>query len=109
MGEAKKRKLSRHATNDEIFGGDHAPVQSSARDTMIAVMDTLKGFFPDHEITLFLAEKKGQNGQLPRFNYASTADRRDMYAVLRAFLEKNAAIAEKLDKIEDAPPTGSRQ
>lgn len=109
MNRHQRRKLSRHATDDKIMDGNHGPVQQSISSTMATVMQALEKSFPGYEITLFLAEKEGANGQLPRFNYASTADRRDMYAVLRAFLTKNQAIAEKLDKIEEAPPTESRQ
>jgi hypothetical protein len=109
MGEAKNRKLSRHATNDEIFDGAHKPIPTDTASVMTAVMKSLQEFLPGFEITMFLAEKHGKDGQLPRFNYMSTAAREDMYAVLRAWLAKNEAIAHKLDKIDDAPPTESRQ
>jgi glycerol-3-phosphate responsive antiterminator len=110
MNRHQRRKLSRHATNDEIFPGGHAPIQSSARDKMLAIMQVLKDTLPGFEITLFIAERKASEGRTePRFNYASTAAREDMYAVLRAFLAKNEAIGATLDQIADAPPTDSKQ
>lgn len=104
-----KSTLSRHATDDEILPGGHRPLEPTVGDAMIAILEAVKATFPDHEITLFIAERTGKDGQLPRFNYASTAAREDMYAVLRAFLNKNSAIADKLDKIMDEPTTETRQ
>lgn len=101
----KHPKLSRHATDDQIFPGGHGPIPVDTAAVMTALMERLKAFFPGFEITMFLAEKEGKDGRSPRFNYMSTASREDMYAVLRAFLAKNAAIGEKLDKINDSPPT----
>lgn len=107
---SKGRKLSRDATDDEIFPDRHGPIQGNISDLMLAAMRALKEGFPGFEITLFLAEKKPSEGRAqPRFNYASTAAREDMYAVLRAFVAKNAEIAPALDKINDAPPTDSKQ
>lgn len=102
MGE-QKRKLSRHATDDEIFPGRHGPAQADAAGKMTVVMDVLKDLFgPNYDLTLFVAEKTAE-GRDPRFNYISTAAREDMYAVLRAFLAKNSAIGAVLDKINDSP------
>lgn len=109
MNRHDRRKASRHATDDEIFPGSHGPIQSDIRDLMNRTAEALQKVFPGFDITLFVAERAGKDGAEPRFNYISTADRRDMYAVLRAFLAKNEAIAGKLDKIDDAPPTDSRQ
>lgn len=109
MNRQQRRKLSRHATNDEIFPDGHKPIPTDTASVMTAVMKMLQDFFPGFEITMFLAEKQGKAGRAPRFNYMSTAAREDMYAVLRAWLAKNEAIAEKLDKIDDAPPTERRQ
>lgn len=106
-----QEKLSRHATNDEIFPGKHGPVQPEVADNMARTMRALQAIFGDnYDITLFIAERNATGGRdAPRFNYASTADRCDMYAVLRAFLAKNSALAETLDKIADAPPTEQKQ
>lgn len=107
----KAAKLSRHATVDEIFPGGHGPVQPEVADNMAKTLRALRAIFGDnYDITLFVAERTATGRrELPRFNYASTADRRDMYAVLLAFLQKNAALAQTLDKIEDAPPTAAKQ
>lgn len=111
LNRHERRKLSRHATSDEIFPGTHGPIQSEVAEKMKATMHALKGAFGENfDLTLFVAERVPTAGRdLPRFNYASTADRRDMYAVLQAWLQKNAAIASTLDKIEDAPPTEQHQ
>lgn len=110
MNRHQRRKLSRNATNEEIFPAGHAPIQSNISERMLAVMDALKAGFPGFDVTLFLAERKPSDGRTdPRFNYASTAAREDMYAVLRAFLAKNEAIGEKLDKINDPSPTQNNQ
>lgn len=111
MNRQQRRKLSRNATNEEIFPDKHGPVQSEVAENMTNTLRALKAVFGDgYEITLFIAERNATGGRdAPRFNYGSTADRRDMFAVLRAFLAKNEALSSTLDKIEDAPPTESRQ
>lgn len=111
MNRHERRKLSRHATNDEIFPEKHGPVQPEIASQMTATLKALKAIYGDnYEITLFIAERKATADRArPRFNYGSTAARRDMYAVLRAFLAKNEALGDALDKIEDEPPTGQRQ
>jgi hypothetical protein len=50
-----------------------------------------------------------REGGLPRFNYASSGRRPDMLAVLRAFIAKQEAETAKLDKINNAAPTGRAQ
>ncbi len=110
MNRHDRRKLSRNASNDEIFPGAHGPVQSEFVMKMTAVMDALKLGFPNCDITLFVAERAATEGRdAPRFNYMSTADRRDMYAVLRAFLAKNEPIAAKLDEINKPAASGKPQ
>jgi hypothetical protein len=99
------KKLSRNATDDEIFPGRHGPVQATVVDQMTAVMSVLHKAFPDFHLTLFLAEKEGRDGAPSRFNYMSTAERADMLAVLRAFVAKNQAQGATLDRIEDQPPS----
>lgn len=110
MNRKERRKLSRHATTAEIFPEGHKPIPSETQRVMISVMHILKDAFPGFEITMFLAEKKVQPGQsAPRFNYMSTADRRDMIAVLRAFIEKHEAVAPKLERFNEKPPTETPQ
>jgi hypothetical protein len=109
---SRDRKLSRDATDDEIFPGRHGPIQSEARDQMLAIMKAVQDVLGDkYEITLFVAEKKAPDGsnREPRFNYASTANREDMYAVIRAWLAKNSEIGEKLEKILGQPETDAKQ
>ena len=62
-------------------------------------------------MTLFIAEAEAPAGENrdPRFNYASTANREDMIAVLEAFVLKQRSAAAKLDKIADEPPTEMKQ
>lgn len=108
MNRHERRKLSRDARPEEIFGGRHGPIQTEIRDQMNAVAAALQQGFPGYDITLFVAEREA-DGRLPRFNYISTADRRDMLAVLKAFVLKNDAEAAALDKINDAPPTDIKQ
>lgn len=104
------QKQSRDATTDEIFPSGTRPIPIKTAEVMTAVMDSLKEMFPGFHITMFLAEKEPSEGRdMPRFNYMSTADRPDMVAVLKAFVAKNEVDGPKLDKIYDAPPTGSVQ
>lgn len=105
------RKLSRHATNEEIFPDKHAPVQTEVADVMTATLRAMQDMLgKNYDITLFVAERNAAVGRdAPRFDYMSTAERADMYAVLRAFLAKNEALSQTLDKIKDEPPTGARQ
>ncbi len=112
MNRHQRRKLSRNATNEEIFPGKHAPIlETGAAETMTKTMKALQAIFGDnYDITMFIAERTATEGRSePRFNYMSTADRRDMCAVLRAFLAKNEALGKTLDKIEDEPPSAARQ
>ena len=80
-------------------------------EKMTKIVVALQAMFgSNYNITLFIGERKPTGGRdAPRFNYMSTADRRDMHAVLRAFLAKNEAIGATLDKIADAPPTERAQ
>lgn len=111
MGEAKRRKLSRDASPEEILGG-HGPVQDKAAHLMRAMLKACQQAFPGYAITVFVSEPEAvadAEGRDPRFNYASTADRRDMIAVLKAFIARNEEM-EKIDAAAAAePPTGSRQ
>jgi hypothetical protein len=111
MNRHQRRKLSRHAKPEEILPGGHGPIVNEIRDRMIAVMDVLRKGFPGCDITLFISERNAPAGENrdPRFNYISTADRRDMLAVLEAFVAKHRAEGAKLDAIADEPPTGSKQ
>lgn len=105
----KAAKLSRDATPDEIMppGERHAPIVPEAREQMLGVMQALKQTFGErYDITLFIAERQPQGGRdLPRFNYASTADRADMVAVLEAFVQRQKEQGAKLDRIADVPPS----
>lgn len=110
---ARERKLSRDAASDEIFppGEPHGPVQPAAESLMRALLRFAREHLPDYEVTIFLAERAeaAGAGRLPRFNYGSTADRADMVAVLRAFVERHQADAATLDKIHEPPPSSRRQ
>ncbi|MEW6256560.1 MAG: hypothetical protein AB1592_11435 [Pseudomonadota bacterium] len=94
MGEEKRRKLARDASDAEnVVPGSHAPVQSGLVDVMTAVLDFCRAQCPGYNFTLFAAEPEAAadaEGRLPRFNYMSTADRRDMVAVLKAFVARNS-------------------
>lgn len=110
--EAATRKSARDATPDEIFPAAHGPVQSGIVDDMTAAVDALREHLgPNFDVTLFVAERlpPADEDRLPRFNYMSTACREDMLAVLDAFVLKNRDAAPKLDRINDAPPTGAKQ
>ena len=106
------RKRSRDATPGEIFPGEHGPVQTSLQELMPGLLRIIQRHLgPNFSVTLFIAENeppKGENRD-PRFNYASTACREDMIAVLEAFILKQRSAGAKLDKIADEPPTETRQ
>jgi hypothetical protein len=111
MGEVK-RKRARDASNDEILPGGHGPAQSQALNLMRGILKTCQAAYLGFELTLFAFEPVAnaeREGRLPRFNYASTVQRPDMLAVLRAFIAKQEAEAAKLDKINNAAPTGRAQ
>jgi hypothetical protein len=106
------RKLSRDATPEEIFPGEHGPAQAEVARTMQTVLSVLRDAFgPNYDITLLVGERDvpPDQNRLPRFNYASTGSREDMLAVLDAFVLKNRQAGPKLDKINEAPPTESKQ
>jgi hypothetical protein len=106
------RKLARNASDAEIFPAQHGPVQSNLVDLMRVAVDALREQLgKNFDVTLFITERVPTDGsdRLPRFNYMSTAAREDMVAVLNAFAAKNAALGPKLDKIDEAPPTGTAQ
>lgn len=108
MNRHERRKLARDATPEEIFPGRHGPIQTEVREQMNQLAKFLQSELPGYDITLFVAEREA-DGRFPRFNYISTADRRDMIAVLKAFIAKNEAEGEKVAKINDEPPTETKQ
>ena len=107
MGEAK-RKLARNGTNDEnAVPGSHGPAQAQAVDAMKAALDCLREVLPGWQFTLFAFEPEtAAKGRLPRYTYMSTADRRDMVAVLRAFVARNSEM-EKIDAAMAGKPEGA--
>lgn len=107
-----QKKLARDASPSEVFPERHGPLQTSLAGTMQAAVEVLRDHLgTNFDVTLFVAERLPADGadRLPRFNYISTAERPDMIAVLRAFIEKQAVEGPKLDKINEEPPTGARQ
>lgn len=108
MNRHERRKLSRDASPEEIFPGRHGPVQASVADQLRSVIHALEEGFPGYNITLFIAERDAE-GRMPRFNYASTGAREDMIAVLKAFILKNEAEGATVEKINDEPPTPTKQ
>lgn len=107
-----QQKRSRDATNEEIFPGAHGPLQETAKNAMRQIMRDARDRWPGYQFAMFVfepAEVAARDGRAPRFNYASTVERADMLAVLRAFIAQNETIGAKLDKIEDAPPTEAKQ
>jgi hypothetical protein len=110
---AQGQTLARDRTPDEIFPPHHphGPVQPQAETLMRTLLDFARDKLPGYDITVFLSERQAPEGsnRLPRFNYGSTCDRADMVAVLQAFIAKNTRSAEKLDKINEPPPTETRQ
>ncbi|KGT73663.1 hypothetical protein MA20_42670 [Bradyrhizobium japonicum] len=110
--KSAERKSARDAKPGEIFPERHGPIQATLAGTMQAAVEVLRERLGSNfDVTLFVAERLPSDGsdRLPRFNYISTAARPDMIAVLKAFIEKQAVEGPKLDKIEDEPPTESRQ
>lgn len=90
MGEEKRRKLARDASNDEnCIPGSHGPVQTGVVGIMEAVLDVLREQLPGWQFTLFAFEPSSRGS---RYNYMSTADRRDMVAVLKAFVARNSEM-----------------
>jgi hypothetical protein len=105
-------KQARHATTEEIIPGDHGPVQTKLVDLMKVAVDAIREELgSNYDVTLFVAERTppANERRLPRFNYMSTAARKDMIAVLKAFADRNALLGQTLDKLNDAPPTGTAQ
>jgi hypothetical protein len=113
MSKAKKRKRARDAGPDEnAIPGSHGPPQQKAAILMRAIIETCAEAFPGHQVTVFVAEPPEdavREGRLPRFNYASTAHRADMVAVLKAFIARQEEEGPALDKIHGFPPTSAKQ
>jgi hypothetical protein len=81
MGEAKW-KQARDASDAE---NAIPPVQAAAR-IMRAMLEICTDVFPGYAMTMFVFEPKelaDREDRMPRFNYASTAPRADMIAVLK--------------------------
>lgn len=91
IGLTRGPKLSRNATGDEIFPGKHKPLNKGADVLLETIMRALKaGYGDDYLFTVFVDERHPRPGMKEkRFNYASTADRRDMIAVMKAFIERH--------------------
>ena len=110
-----QHKLARHATSEEIFHEGtrgHGPIQSSLRDVMPKMVRIIQNEIgPAFTVTLFIAEIAPplDENREARFSYCSSAERADMIAVLEAFIKKQREVGEKLDKIEETPPTETPQ
>lgn len=108
----RSAKLSRDAKPEEILRGEHGPVQDDAGKLMKAMLEVCQKAFPNYGITLFVNEREVLDGadRLPRFNYASTENRADMIAVLKSFIQRHeTGVDDKVDRINDAPPTATKQ
>jgi hypothetical protein len=94
MGEAK-RKLARDAGDDlNAIPGTHGPASAKSQHIMVAIMQTVKEVYPDCDCSIFVFEKApAGSDRNDRYNYASTVDRADMNAVLRAFLARQDEMA----------------
>ncbi len=99
MGEAK-RKLARNASDEEnSIPGSHGPASEKSQHIMVAIMQTLKEVYPECDCSIFVFEKApAGSDRNDRYNYASTVERADMNAVLRAFLARQ----DEMERIDEA-------
>ena len=77
---------------------------------MRAMLETCTDVFPGYAVTMFVFEPEelaDREHRMPRFNFASTAPRADMIAVLKAFIAEQERDGAKLDKIDVEPPAGA--
>lgn len=109
MGESARKKLARDASNEEnIVPGTHRPAQPEAAEFMRRTLDVFRLTMPGYDFALFLIEKPehAPAGVDPRFNYASTIERSDMVALLKAFIAQNAEM-EAIDKAMSGEAQGN--
>lgn len=112
IGLTRGPKLSRNATADEIFPGKHKPVNGGADVLLETILRTLKaGYGDDYLFTVFVDERRPRPGQTEkRFNYASTADRADMIAVMKAFIARHSGPeGQTLEQFMDSQAGGRKQ
>lgn len=111
--QAASGKRSKNATPDEIMPEQKIrPIESYTQRLMTEIMNGIVVRLPGYHVTLFIAEHAdtpGAKGPPFAFNYMSNADREDMCAVLRAFIAKQDAMADQIDRFAEAPPTETRQ
>ena len=94
-----QRKPARNATPEEIFPGQHGPVQNSLAELMPdlvrIIQDELGSNFT---VTLFVAEVEppATEKRLPRFNYVSSANREDMREAFLSLTSAGRAMYEEL-------------
>jgi hypothetical protein len=77
---------------------------------MRAMLETCTDVFPGYAVTMFVFEPKelpDREYRMPGFNYASTAPRADIIAVLKAFIAEQEREGTKLDRIDVEPPAGA--
>jgi hypothetical protein len=82
------------------FPGPHTELPADKKK-MISVIEAIKEVFPRCHVTLFIADIEGKDGLPPRFNYASTANRDDMVAVLKAFIERQENEKLKISLVDE--------
>mgnify|MGYP001806246138 CR=1 FL=1 len=108
MGEAARKKLARDASSEEnLIPGTHRPAQPEAAEFMRRTLDVFRRSLPGYDFALFVIEKpEHAEARDPRFNYASTIERPDMIALLKAFIAQNEDMA-AIDKAMSGEAQGN--
>lgn len=101
MGEAKQKRAREASNAENSVPGTHGPASAKSAHIMESILRTVKQVFPECDLTLFVFE-----GGTGRYNYASTVDRDDMEAVLRAFLARGEEMR-AVDAAVSKPSEGS--
>lgn len=81
MGEANRKRARDASDAENSIPGSHAPASPRSAHIMGSVMKALKDVYPDCNFAMFVFEPPAPGAEA-RYNYASTADRADMVAVI---------------------------
>jgi len=102
----KQRRLQKKAGTPRRL---HKPNDSKTASALQATMEALVEFYPGCHVTLLISPMNPETGKHDQVNYISTANRDEMIAVMKEFIERQDEIPESLSAINDSPPTGTPQ
>ena len=106
-------KLARDASNEEnLVPGTYKPITEQVADQMRDIINVFEKAFPGHQIALIFGTPPTEKDPMGRANFASNCDRRDMIAIMKAYIARAEDPSSSLAKTENfynqEPPTDAK-